>query len=289
MPMRFSRALILGLLAMTRGQSQAAEPPSSGETRSLLAAFDALPDLTALARARSPAGAHALEKRLARDFRRPHKVWDAYRNPPAPCSTGEHRVPAIHYELAGARGAGIELSRRQLHEVRVHGARFPPEVAAFLRQAAPRYQLFPQDVAPEVIPIEEALKWRAPPDLLFSVAEAWVAQGHVWATGILQNPTASPVVVVYFPTGFANPLTIEVEGEGIARRPVQRSGPPVPPRPPPPARVSIAPFGTVLFTPERKLSEYDYKGAPAATVRWQFHYWNDPRPAGEWPVTLPPR
>jgi hypothetical protein len=104
----------------------------------LLARFDALPDLTEIARTRRAGDVYAERRRLEADYRaqgRSFRVSEPYRSPPSPCSTGAHRVPRVRHRLVDAgRTPAVEAEvwEEELHEARAHGGLLPGAVKALL-------------------------------------------------------------------------------------------------------------------------------------------------------------
>lgn len=96
-----------------------------------------LPDLLARARAQVDAArperdAHVIQGELARQLSAQHQAYvrlTHYRDPPSPCSTGEHSVASVEVEVTNATSSRGLFSRtprmifweEHLHEVEHHG------------------------------------------------------------------------------------------------------------------------------------------------------------------------
>ncbi|WP_224361241.1 hypothetical protein [Hyalangium versicolor] len=116
------------------------------ETAPLLAKFESLPDLLALARReeeQSGGDRYAIQERLAKEHRAQQKpfVLATPMRHMEHCASGEHRFGAVRYELIvpqgrglfGARELSVKFSEVDLHEVREHGTSFAPEISDVLR------------------------------------------------------------------------------------------------------------------------------------------------------------
>lgn len=121
------------------GSRQAGPPVAAatpGEPRMHLDRLNRLPDLTVAARASGTTDMYAELERLKRAHdaaKTPHRYSMPYRNPPRPCKSGAHSVPAVRHTLVNpARGESVELWEADLHEAEVHGARLPEMVVMFL-------------------------------------------------------------------------------------------------------------------------------------------------------------
>jgi hypothetical protein len=126
-----------------------------------------------------------------------------------------------------------------------------------------------------------------PRELTFTVdGEPRIEAGFLVVKGILENPTDRALSIVVFPVNGATPLYVALETNDairIAPSPFPRP----PPAPPPPLRVEVPAKSRIAVEGADELAKYEWTGAPEATVRWSFQFWNDPKPQGTSRVKLP--
>lgn len=163
-------------------------------------------------------------------------------------------------------------------------------IVAGSRPAAARglkVMAYPAQVRRENVRIEQAMAFKVPKALRFKVSALKTSGGKLAMEGTLTNPSARTLRVVVFPVSDAYPFYLELTHD----RHVHLAPPTGPPRPPvPPAPVAfVVPARTrIVFSHAIDLRDYRYTGRPMARLRWQFHFWNEPKPKGSLRVKLPP-
>lgn len=119
--------------------AEAGESPTPArrpDTQALLKKWASIPDLVLMARELAKGGdAYAMQKKLEAEYsagRKLFRITTVYRHMDE-CATKEHRFAATTLFAVNQKGESVEMTGMDLHDVEVHQAAFPAEVAAFLR------------------------------------------------------------------------------------------------------------------------------------------------------------
>lgn len=147
--------------------------------------------------------------------------------------------------------------------------------------------LYPGQVRRESLRLDQARGFKVPKALRFTVSTLKTSGGKLAMEGTLTNPTARALRVVVFPVSWAYPFYLELTRDKHVHL-APPTGPPRPPVPPAPVAFVVPARTRIVFSHAVDLRVYrPYQGRPTVTLRWQFHFWNGPKPKGSLRVKLP--
>jgi hypothetical protein len=149
--------------------------------------------------------------------------------------------------------------------------------------------IFGKEISGETVHDDNAKKFVVPAGLKFEIlGEPKVSKDKIMMEGVLINRQAKSYKIYVFPESGYHPFSFTfIPNENVKRKTVS---PPLPQQvPPPPMKIMVPAMSQILFKYSLDLSYYDYSDSPLVVIEWSFYYWNEPRPHGEFKITLPKR
>jgi hypothetical protein len=149
--------------------------------------------------------------------------------------------------------------------------------------------IFGKEISGETVHDVSAKKFVVPAGLKFEVlGKPKISNNKIEMDGVLINQQSKGCEIFVFPESGYYPFSFTlIQNENIKVKTVH---PPLPQQaPPPPMKIVVPAMSQIIFKYSLDLSYYDYSGSPSVVIEWSFYYWNEPRPHGEFKITLPKR